>query len=68
LQPGAPADVTIFDPRAPFVVSEETLVSKSPNTPLLGMKLSGAVRATLVGGRIIYDARRAPAFLGGESE
>jgi hypothetical protein len=26
------------------------------------------VRATLVGGRIIYDARRKPEFLGGESE
>ena len=64
LRPGAPADVTVFDPTAPFVVSEETLVSKSPNTPLLGMKLTGAVRATLVGGRAVYDATRSPMFAG----
>jgi len=64
LRPGAPADVTIFDPSVPFVISEATLVSKSPNTPLLGMKLSGAVRATLVGGRSVYDARREPPFIG----
>lgn len=66
LRPGAPADVTVFDPHAPFTVSEETLVSKSPNTPLLGMRLAGAVRATLVGGRIVYDARREPAPSEGE--
>jgi dihydroorotase len=65
LRPGAPADVTVFDPEAPFVVAEETLVSKSPNTPLLGMRLSGAVRATLVSGRVVYDATREPAFAGG---
>jgi len=67
LRPGAPADVTIFDPNASFTVSETTLVSKSPNTPLLGMRLMGAVRATLVGGRIVYDARREPAFSGGNA-
>ncbi len=67
LQPGAPADVTIFDPNASFLVSEATLVSKSPNTPLLGMRLTGAVRATLVGGRIVYDTRRDPAFIGGDT-
>ena len=67
LQPGAPADVTVFDPEASFIVSETTLVSKSPNTPLLGMRLTGAVRATLVGGRAIYDARREPAFSGGNA-
>lgn len=64
LRPGAPADVTVFDPDAPCVVSEETLVSKSPNTPLLGMKLTGAVRATLVSGRVVYDVTRAPMFAG----
>jgi dihydroorotase len=65
LRPGAPADITIFDPDAPFLISEETLVSKSPNTPLLGMRLTGAVRATLVGGRVVYDATCDPAFAGG---
>jgi len=62
LRPGAVADVTVLDPDAPFVVSEETLVSKSPNTPLLGMTLTGAVRATVIGGRVVYDARRTPTF------
>ncbi len=58
LRPGSPADLTIIDPAMPFPVTEETIVSKSPNTPLLGMTLTGGVRATLVGGRIVYDARR----------
>jgi len=62
LRPGAVADVTILDPDAVFVVSQQTLVSKSPNTPLLGMTLTGAVRATVIGGRTVYDARRDPAF------
>ncbi len=65
LRPGAAADVTVFDPEASFLVAEETLVSKSPNTPLLGMRLTGAVRATLVGGRVVYDARREPPFMEG---
>jgi dihydroorotase len=65
LRPGAAADVTIFDPNASFLVSEETLVSKSPNTPLLGMRLTGAIRATLVSGRVIYDATQGAAFVGG---
>lgn len=63
LRPGAPADVTVIDPRMPFSVSEATLVSKSPNTPLLGMMLTGGARATLVSGRIVYDARRTPALM-----
>jgi dihydroorotase len=50
LAPGAPADVVVFDPEERWIVSRETLKSKSLNTPLLGMKMRGRVKLTLVGG------------------
>ena len=37
LSVGAAADVCIFDPEERWQVTPETLKTKSPNTPLLGM-------------------------------
>lgn len=54
LKPGSPADVVIFDPEGEWVLTAETIVSKSKNSPFLGRKLTGKVRHTLVGGRIVY--------------
>lgn len=51
---GAPADVTVVDPDLPWVVSRETLKTKSPNTPLLGMTVRGRSILTLVGGQQRY--------------
>jgi dihydroorotase len=56
LAPGAPADVTVFDPEERWVVAPERLRTKSANTPLLGMALRGRVRLTLVGGEERYRA------------
>ena len=50
LVPGAPADVTVFDPDETWVVAADHLCTKSANTPLLGMELRGRARLTLVGG------------------
>ena len=50
----AKADVVVFDPSAPWVVSAETLVSAGKNTPFAGYELEGCVRYTLVGGEIRY--------------
>lgn len=50
LQPGRQADIVVFDPAARWTVSPDTLVSRSDNTPLLGMELRGRVTMTLVGG------------------
>jgi dihydroorotase len=54
---GAPADVTIFDPRASWTIDAKTFESKSRNTPFDGWNVTGKVRYTLVNGRIVYDGK-----------
>jgi dihydroorotase len=53
---GAPADLVIFDPRAFWAVTRETLVSQGKNTPWLGRELQGRVEVTICAGRIVYTA------------
>lgn len=55
LAPGRRADVAIVDPSLRWTVTKEALRSRSHNTPLLGKELTGAVSATLVDGRVIYQ-------------
>jgi dihydroorotase len=55
LSPGAPADVVLFDPAEPWVVSPATLVSQGHHTPFSGRELIGRVRTTLVGGRPAFE-------------
>ena len=54
LQAGAAADLVLFDPRAKWTVDPAALHGKSRNTPFKGMQLSGRVRLTLLGGRVVY--------------
>ncbi len=54
LAEGAPADLVLFDPDAPFVLDRFTLESKSKNTPFDGARLQGRVRATFVGGAQVF--------------
>ena len=54
LRLGSPADVTIFDPQAEWVVDSAEFVSMGKNTPLDGATLKGRVRATIVDGSIVY--------------
>jgi dihydroorotase len=51
---GAPADLVLFDPDAPFVLDRFTLRSKSKNTPFDGQRMQGRVRATWVAGRQVF--------------
>jgi dihydroorotase len=53
---GAPADLAIFDPQAPLRVVPEVLRSQGRNTPFAGYELAGRVRATIVGGNVVYEA------------
>ena len=53
LEPGAPADLTIFDPDEEWIVPSE-FASKSCNSPFIGDKLPGVVHYTIVGGEIVY--------------
>ncbi len=48
--PGAPANLTVFDPATSW--TPERSVSKSANTPYLGMQLTGRVLATVFRGAI----------------
>ena len=51
---GAPADLVLFDPDAPFVLDRFTLRSKSKNTPFDGQRMEGKVLATFVGGQQVF--------------
>ncbi len=50
LTAGAPADLVLFDPDAPFVLDRTTLKSKSRNTPFDGARMQGRVKGTWVSG------------------
>ena len=53
LSPGAPADLVLFDPDAPFVLDRFRLRSKSKNTPFDEARMQGRVLGTWVAGRRI---------------
>lgn len=56
LSPGAPADLVLFDPDAPFVLDRFRLQSKSKNTPFDGARMQGRVLGTWVGGARVFGA------------
>ena len=58
LSVGAPADVVVFDPHQVWTVAADGLHSKSTNTPFVGQPMKGRAVLTLVGGRVVYDARQ----------
>ena len=56
LSVGSAADICIFDPDESWRVTPQALHSQGKNTPFLGYEMSGRVRLTLVGGRIVFAA------------
>lgn len=58
LAPGAAADVTIIDPGLKYTYTEAKVQSASRNTPLLGMKLQGAVDYCIVNGTVVSRGLR----------
>jgi dihydroorotase len=58
LAKGAPADLLIFDPEAPWVVDEKKFRSKSKNSPFDGRPLQGHALRTVVAGRTVFQRRR----------
>lgn len=54
LAPGAPADITIADFDAEYVIDKKQFVSKGKNTPFHGRKVFGKVEYTIVGGKVVY--------------
>jgi dihydroorotase len=51
---GNAADICVFDPDATWTVHRDALRSQGKNTPFQGYEVTGRVRATLVGGRVVY--------------
>ena len=56
LKAGAPADLVLFDPDAPFVMDRFKLHSKSKNTPFDEARMEGRVLGTWVGGTPVLPA------------
>lgn len=56
LRPGGIADVCVFDPLAVWTVDPAQLRSQGRHTPFGGYELPGRVRATVVDGRVAYQA------------
>ena len=56
LSAGAPADLVLFDPDAPFLMDRFRLRSKSKNTPFDGARMEGKVIATFVAGTQVFAA------------
>ena len=54
---GGVADVCIFDPEAAWTVAPPALRSQGRNTPFAGHELPGAVRYTIVGGQVAFEAK-----------
>ena len=55
LEVGAPADLVLFDPDAPFVLNRFGLLSKSKNTPFDEARMQGKVLRTFVNGNEVYQ-------------
>ncbi len=58
LKVGDPADVTLLDLRRRWTVDPTAFRSKARNTPFAGRRIKGAPAATIVGGRIVWQAAR----------
>lgn len=56
---GAPADLVLFDPDAPFILDRFALRSKSKNTPFDGARMEGRVLGTWVGGAQVFGGQDA---------
>ncbi len=55
LEPGARADVALFDVREEYTIPEQGFHSRSQNTPFAGMTVSGRTVMTIAEGKIIYE-------------
>ena len=58
IQPGAVANLTVFDPSVEWVVDKSRQASRSRNTPYAGRRLTGRVRHTVFAGEpVVIDCQ-----------
>jgi len=55
LSVGVVADIAVIDPEKKFVFTEESIQSKSRNSPFLGWELQGKAVLTIMAGRITWQ-------------
>ena len=56
LKPGSPADFAVVDLDEPWIVTKDTLRSRSKNTPFEDARFQGRVALTMVAGKAVYEA------------
>ena len=56
LAAGAPADLVLFDPHAPWRIDAEATLASAANTPFDGLPTQGRVRMTVKGGELSWEA------------
>lgn len=56
LSEGAPADIAVVDLQKEWLVDVRKFASKGWNSPLDGVRLTGSVRYTIVGGDLVHGA------------
>jgi dihydroorotase len=59
IAPGAPANLTVFDPAQEWVVEPDDLASRARNTPFAGRTLSGKVTHTILHGDVVVREGKA---------
>ena len=52
---GAPADLIIIDPHAPWICKSDALLSRSKNTPFDDRRLTGRVFKTICKGQVVFE-------------
>jgi dihydroorotase len=55
LKVGAEADVTILNPEHAWTFTEDSILSKSQNSPFIGWKFKGGILKTIVNGKVVYE-------------
>ena len=56
LSAGAPADLIVYDPGAPWRIDADASVASAGNTPFDGMAVQGRVAMTVKGGDIVWSS------------
>ena len=55
IAPGKVADIVIFDPNESYTIDKNEFKSMGKNTPFHGYQVTGRVRMTLTGGKVVYE-------------